>query len=221
MEEKLNPEFIGAQQRLACMLLLDTSSSMNDHNRIESLNEGLRTLLDAIRADDVAPDHVDLAMMTFDSSVKLIHDFLSVDHWQEVPRLKANGLTNMGAALTAAMARIKERKQEYRTHGVAHFQPWLFVLTDGEATDSTDEASAMLREAVRDKKLTVWPIAVGPDVDLEKLSRITNGPAVSLNPAAWKEMFVWIAASMSVVSRSKPREQVELPTMDQWRKLQL
>lgn len=220
MANTLNPEFLTPDQRLACMLLLDTSGSMAGE-RIALLNSGLHTLLQGIREDDLAPKRVDLAIMTFDSSVTLIHDFVNVERWEEIPQLEAHGETCMGAALVEGLRRIQDRKQEYVAHGIPYLRPWMFLLTDGESTDSTDEATEMLRQAQMKKRVTVWPIGVGPDVDLGKLKRITHAPAVGLQEARWKEMFVWMSKSVASVSHSSPGEQIALPTPEQWMKLEV
>src|SRR5262249_20153950 len=142
---------------LACMLLLDTSGSMAGE-RIDLLNQGLRSLVGTLRKDRLARKRVDLAIMTFNDSIKMVHDFRAVDQWDEdVPELQAEGVTNMGAALVDAVGRIRDRKRDYNNNGVPSYRPWLFVLTDGVPTDSTEQASRVLREAQTKGHVTVFP----------------------------------------------------------------
>jgi uncharacterized protein YegL len=217
MTDNLNPEFIiNHEQRLPCMLLLDTSGSM-DGERIGLLNKGLRSLVGALREDGLARKRVDLAVMTFNDSIELVHDFGAVDQWEDsIPEMKAEGVTNMGAALEDAVRRIKARKREYIDNDIPSYRPWLFVLTDGEPTDSTEAASAALREAQKNGQVTVFPVAIGAEVDLEKLGHIAQAKALRLNEARWNEMFVWLVGSLKSVSRSKAGEQAALAPADNW-----
>jgi uncharacterized protein YegL len=217
MTDNLNPEFaINHEQRLACMLLLDNSGSMAGE-RIELLNKGLRSLVETLREDRLARKRVDLAIMTFNDQVEMVHDFRAVDQWDaDVPELQADGVTNMGAALVDALRRIKDRKQDYNNNGVASYRPWLFVLTDGMPTDSTDQASRMLREAQTNGQVTVFPVGVGPDVDLAGLKTIAQAEPCRLNEARWSEMFSWLVQSLKSASRSKPGEQLQLPVVNNW-----
>jgi uncharacterized protein YegL len=196
------------------MVLLDTSGSMKD--RIGPLEEGLQTLLSAIRQDEIACKRVDLAVMTFDSSVSVIHDFGPVDQWSEFLHLQANGQTNMGAALVEAARRIERRRQEYKTNGIPYNCAWLFLLTDGEPTDSMAAASEILRGAEKHKRLNLFPVGVGADVDLEKLKRTTYPRACLLNEARWQEMFVWFSRQLKSASRSKPGGEMSVESPSQW-----
>jgi uncharacterized protein YegL len=217
MVDNLNPEFaVNPEQRLACMLLLDTSGSMAGE-RIELLNKGLRSLVGALREDGLARKRVDLAIMTFNDSVEMVHDFRAVDQWDDgFPELEADGVTNMGAALVDAVRRIKDRKRDYNANGVPSYRPWLFILTDGAPTDSTEAASTALREAQKNGHVTVFPVGVGSDVDLDGLKKISQAEPLRLNEARWNEMFVWLTQSLKSASRSKPGEQFQLPAANNW-----
>lgn len=217
MTDNLNPEFaVNPEQRLACMLLLDTSASMAGE-RIDLLNKGLRSLVGALREDGLARKRVDLAVMTFNDSTELVHDFRAIDQWEDnVPELQADGVTNMGAALVDAVRRIKDRKRDYNNNGVPSYRPWLFVLTDGEATDSTEVASNALRDAQKNGQVTVFPVGVGSDVNLEGLKSIAQAKPLRLDEARWNEMFVWLSQSLKSASKSKPGEQLQLEPVNNW-----
>ena len=102
-----NPE-----PRCACVLLLDTSSSMGGQ-KIEALNKGLKTFEDALKDDEIAKKRVEVAVVTFDSEVKIIQDFVTADEFQ-APELTAQGLTHTGAGIMKALDLIQERKKIYK-----------------------------------------------------------------------------------------------------------
>ena len=79
-----NPE-----PRCPCVLLLDTSGSMQG-DPIKALNQGLQAFKDDLSRDPLASRRVELAVVTFDSHVKVVQDFVTADQFQP-PRLSARG----------------------------------------------------------------------------------------------------------------------------------
>jgi uncharacterized protein YegL len=210
MSTTLNPDFINPEQRLACVLLLDTSGSM-EGGRIEKLGQGVRTLIAALKEDELASKRVDLAVITFDSEVTLVQDFSNPDQW-EAPSFAAGGTTAMGEAIVQALDRLEARKREYKENGIAYYRPWLFLLTDGEPTDSTEVAAERLRAAQQRKQVKVFAVGVGEDVDLGALKEVTGTTPVKLAESKWTEMFQWLSQSVAAVSHSQDTgEQVALP----------
>jgi uncharacterized protein YegL len=61
-----NPE-----PRCACVLLLDTSGSMAGE-KIDALNEGIRTFKEELQGDPLASRRVEVAIVTFDSQVQVV-----------------------------------------------------------------------------------------------------------------------------------------------------
>ncbi|NMG60914.1 VWA domain-containing protein, partial [Geitlerinema sp. P-1104] len=105
-----NPE-----PRCPCILLLDTSGSMSGLP-IDALNEGLETFRDELNKDDLARKRVEVAVVSFDSKVKVVLDFVTADRF-EAPVLAAQGLTSMGTGLQKALELLDERKRQYRDNG--------------------------------------------------------------------------------------------------------
>lgn len=104
-----NPE-----PRCPCVLLLDTSGSMQGAS-IATLNQGLQTFRDDLARDALASLRVEVAIVTFDSTVTVVQDFVTADQF-EPPTLTAQGLTYMGGAIHKALDMIQARKAQYRAH---------------------------------------------------------------------------------------------------------
>src|SRR5207237_3350249 len=120
-------EFAENQEpRCPCVLLLDTSGSMHGA-AIAALNEGLRAFQKDLSNDSLASLRVEVAVVTFDSSVNVAQDFVTADRFQP-PALPARGATHMGAAIHKALDMLGDRKATYRANGVAYYRPLVFLI---------------------------------------------------------------------------------------------
>jgi uncharacterized protein YegL len=195
--------------RVPICLVLDVSGSMSGAP-IKELNEGVKLFFDAICADEVAQYAAEICIVTFGSSVTKTLDFMSVER-QSIPTLSASGSTPMGEGVTMGLNLLEARKEDYKRAGVDYFQPWMVVMTDGEPTDDISAASSRIGSLVAEKKLTVFPIAIGESANLSTLATLSPGrPPLRLQGLNFKEFFTWLSRSVSRVSQSMPGEAVEL-----------
>jgi uncharacterized protein YegL len=202
-----NPE-----PRCPCVLLLDVSGSMQGE-AIDALNEGLRTFKEQLNQDNLARKRVEVAIVTFGSDVKVVQDFVTPDQF-EPPTLSAQGLTHMGAAILQGLEMIEARKGQYRNNGVNYYRPWVFLITDGEPQgepDSiVDQAIQRIRDDEASKRVAFFAVGVAA-ANMTRLSQIVVRSPLKLQGLNFKEMFIWLSASMQRVSQSKPEDQVALP----------
>jgi len=203
-----NPE-----PRCPCVLLLDTSGSMQGAP-IEALNEGLRAFQADLLKDPLASRRVEVAIVTFDTEVRLVQDFVTADHFQP-PTLTAQGMTHMGGAIHKALDMIEARKAQYRASGVAYYRPWVFMITDGEPQGEPEEIVARAAERVRqdeaNKRVAFFAVGV-EGANMERLGQIAVRTPLKLVGLNFVEMFVWLSRSTQAVSRSAvDDQQVALP----------
>jgi uncharacterized protein YegL len=201
-----NPE-----PRCACVLLLDTSGSMAGE-KIDALNEGIRTFKEELQGDPLASRRVEVAIVTFDSQVQVVQDFVTVDAF-EPPLLHASGQTAMGTGILRALELVRERKAVYKRNGIAYYRPWIFMITDGEPTEPDHIVQHAAQEVRREEENRgVAFFAVGVDkANMATLAQISVRQPLKLRGLAFRELFVWLSASMQRVSGSKPGDQVPLP----------
>ncbi|MFJ3466180.1 VWA domain-containing protein [Pseudomonas sp. NPDC090201] len=213
----MKEEFILSQEdlvdnptaRIPICLVLDVSGSM-DGEPLRELQAGVQMFYEAIREDEVAQYAAEISIVTFGSEAKRTVDFMAIDR-QDVPALVADGSTAMGQGVNLALDLLEVRKADYQRAGVDYYQPWMVVMTDGEPTDDISQASKRIHSLSAEKKLTVFPIAIGPGANLDKLAMLSPGrPPLRLKGLNFKEFFMWLSRSVSRVSQSTPGETVTL-----------
>ena len=202
-----NPE-----PRCPCVLLLDTSGSMQGAP-LSALNEGLRTFKTDLAQDPLASRRVEVAVVTFNNEVRVAEDFTTADLF-DPPVLTAGGQTFMGTGINKALDLLQARKAQYRANGIAYYRPWVFMITDGEPQGEVPEqiqrAAERIREDEEGKRVAFFAVGV-EGANLEALSAVVVRPPMKLIGLNFREMFVWLSASMQKVSQSQPNDQVALP----------
>ncbi len=202
-----NPE-----PRCPCVLLLDTSASMTG-TPIQALNDGLETFRDNLITDDLAKKRVEVAIISFDNQVKIVQEFITADQFEN-PVLTAQGQTYMGTAIHKALDMIAARKSEYRNNGITYYRPWVFLITDGEPQGESEkvvkEAGDRIKQEEDSKHVAFFAVGV-EGANMDKLGEIVMRTPLKLRGLDFREMFIWLSASMQQVSHSKVDEQVALP----------
>lgn len=181
---------------------------------IGALNEGLRTFKEELVKDPLASRRVEVAVVTFDSDVKVVQDFVTADRF-EPPMLTAQGLTHMGGAIHKALDLIQARKAQYKANGIAYYRPWVFMITDGEPQGESDSVVERAAQRVKDdeenKRVAFFGVGV-ESANMARLGHIVVRTPVKLIGLNFAEMFVWLSASMQRVSQAKVDDkQIALP----------
>lgn len=206
-----NPE-----PRCPCVLLLDTSYSMNGA-KINQLNDGLVAFQQDLMGDNLAKLRVEVGIVTFGGRVDIVQNFVSAGQFSP-PHLSVNGDTPMGQAINTALNMVQMRKQEYKTNGIAYFRPWVFLITDGEPTDDEWQSAAQrVRKDDADKRVAFFVVGV-QGANKGTLDQIAppNRPSLMLDALKFKELFAWLSASLGNVSRSRPGDEVPLQSPAGW-----
>lgn len=208
--------------RIPVALCLDTSSSMNGAP-INELNAGIREFYKAIKDDEEAFFAAEVAIISFGSGgVSRLQDFCSLAIAPNPPKLISGGMTPMGEGMNLALDLLEKRKSDYKKSGVSYYQPWLVLMTDGEPNGDISQLERAIKrttESVLEKKLTIFPIGIGSGADMQMLARFSpNKPPLKLHGLKFKEFFVWLSQSVSIVSKSQPGDSIKLPTqgIDAW-----
>ncbi len=202
-----NPE-----PRCPCLLLLDVSGSMAGQP-IEQLNAGLVEFQSQLNSDSLAMKRVEVGIVTF-GPVRIEQPFHGAVSFYP-PTLVSQGDTPLGAAIRQGLDMLQKRKDEYRSHGISYYRPWVFLITDGEPTDDWQDAAAAIREGETSKALAFFAVGV-KGANLSKLKQISVREPLMLDGLKFRELFSWLSSSLRSVSRSTPGTDVPLEVPSGW-----
>ena len=198
-------------RRLPVYLLLDTSGSMSGEP-IGAVKNGVQMLVSILRQDPFALETAFLSLITFDSAAKQLVPLTELAAFQ-MPNIAANGMTELGAALSL-LARCIETEIVKTTSDVkGDWKPLIFIMTDGSPTDDWQKG---LNELKKMKTGVIVACAAGPQADTSILKQITE-VVVQLDTAdesTIKAFFKWVSASVSTGSQKVEQGQKEVGGLD-------
>ncbi len=196
-------------KRVAVAICIDTSGSMGGA-KAEQLVAALKSFYQDVDSDPAAHAAAEICIVNFNDGASVIQPYAGIEKVQRDVRVSPGGLTNTGAGVSLALDTLRERKEMYTRHGVRYVQPWLVLMSDGATYpakhyQSRDEAIRRVVGMVDARKLTVIPVAIGADADLNELARFSPEiPPLSRQPLDFKEFFKWLSASLSRASQDHP-----------------
>lgn len=207
-------EFANTEQRLACVLLVDTSSSMSG-DPIQKLNDALGSLRDAMKADDLVRMRVEVAVVSFGDGIHVVSDFATVDHFT-TPVLTTAGLTPMGEAVEKALDMIESRKAEYKQHGIMYYRPWIFMITDGEPQGEPQEVvqQAISRAQTAQEHKHVTFFAIGVENANEQILNQFTPRTLKLRGLEFEKLFEFLSNSFASLVETQPGDQVRMRPPD-------
>lgn len=210
------------EQKCLCVLVLDVSGSMTG-KPIEQLNQGLKEFQKELQNDFVAAQRIEVAIVTFGSSIEtVITPKLSADF--DMPTLRTSGTTKLVDGVRMAINIVEERKKWYRSTGQTYYRPWIMLITDGEPDSDQDiiGLSIEIKDKVNNKGFSFYAVGV-EDYNHSKLSQICHPQTMPLplKGLAFSELFKWLSASISMVSKSVEGETLQLPPSGGWAQVQV
>lgn len=190
-------------RKLPVYLLIDSSGSMNGEP-INSVNEGLRAMMHALRQDPYALETVLLSVVTFDREVKEVFPLTPIEEVQlEEIEPPPSGATHMGEALQYLVKRYSKDITKKKNGAGGSFSPMVFIMTDGKPSDLQlfEEMVIQLKSL---KFASIVGCAAGPKAKMEFLKQFAD-PVVSMestDSSAFSAFFKWVSASIASGNQS-------------------
>ncbi len=214
MDNKHDENF---EQKCLCVLVLDTSYSMDDGS-IDELNAGLKRFQDELLKDKTTRDRLEVAIVTFDSDVKTIQQPALLTDFS-MPTLECNGSTCMIDGISEAIDIVENRKQYYKSHGIPYYRPWIVMMTDGypDSDQDVDGMSSRIKDAHQHKEFVFMGVGVGDSISEDVLKQLAQSdfPPMKMQAVKFCEFFTWLSNSMSGVSNSTGTD-VTIPNPTEW-----
>ena len=214
MDNKNDENF---EQKCLCVLVLDTSYSMDDGS-IGELNAGLKRFQDELLKDKTTRDRLEVAIVTFDSDVKTIQQPALLTDFS-MPTLVCNGSTCMIDGISEAIDIVENRKQYYKSHGIPYYRPWIVMMTDGypDSDQDVEGMSSRIKDAHQHKEFVFMGVGVGDNISEDVLKQLSQSdfPPMKMQAVKFCEFFTWLSNSMSGVSNSTGTD-VTIPNPTEW-----
>lgn len=165
--------------RRACMLVLDTSASMQGVSLVQ-LQDVLQKLVAGLKSEAVTTKALDLGILTLGSKVRRLQEMVPLHRIAVPTRLTAAGPAPVGQAVARALQALESQEAQYRQHGMTFSPSRLVVLGQGRATDDWQPVAAACRDLVHQGKLEIIAAGVGAGADLSVLGAFGDGHPLSL-----------------------------------------
>ncbi len=207
------PQAENFEEKCLCVLALDVSGSMDGKPMFE-LNKGLQQFAADVYNDPALCARLEVGIVTFESHVKVVQEPALVDTF-DMPKLSADGLTNMVAGIRAAMKMVRDRKDYWQAKGITYRRPWIVVITDGEPDDGQDIKS-LHQEIEQHKAVDAFmflPIGI-EGANMKKLAELSEDTPKKLDGLNFAKLFVWLSNSFSKISTAKKGEKVKFNKPD-------
>lgn len=199
-------------RRLPVYLVLDCSASMSGEP-IESVKQCIKALISDLKSEPQALETAFLSVITFDSVARQTCPLTELILFKE-PELVAYGTTALGSGLRVLKECIENEVRFTDKNTKGDWKPLVFLLTDGEPTDSWREHANVLKSK---NMANIIACAAGTNADIKVLKQITENVVVmnTLSAGELAKFFVWVSDSIVMSSRAvdaKPNNNIQLPT---------
>lgn len=205
--------------RLPVALCIDVSGSM-DGAPLGELNRGIATFFDSLRANPLASRSAEVSITLFSDEPELALDFTALKRVTDAPQIEAaEGCTNLAGGVNTALDALDRCRRDMRATGVDHYKPFLVIMSDGAPNvGNHEQAARRVRQLEDQRRIVVFPIGIGDQVDMKVLSLFSKRGALHLKGLNFAAFFEWLSRSVGAVSGSNVGDTVSLPKagMDDW-----
>ena len=204
--------------KLPVCLCLDVSSSMK--NFISELEDGVKKFYDSLKTDEYVrvSCECEIAIVTFDSKVKVLEDFSLVDTKQK-PHLTTSSGTNIVDGVLTSLSILYNKRREYAENNLYYHLPWLVIMSDGKINDCNGLEYVQRMVRSKEDRLTVFVVGIGTDVDMKVLNGFSRRGALHIKKYNFEEFFEWRGEDLCLEIQEDELEHKtdhDTVSMDEW-----
>lgn len=181
-------------KRLPVFVLIDTSTSMRGEP-IETVKNGILSLLDSLCKDPYALETVCLSIITYNAHAEQTLPLTEV-YKIRLPELVAKGRSTLGEALKLLANNVDIKVHKNTPEAKGDWKPLLFLLSDDGYSGSIAKPITEFKK----RKFGVVVVCVtGIKSHINVLSKITNNivQISSTDTTSVESYFKWISSSIS------------------------
>lgn len=205
--------------RLPCCVVADTSGSMSG-TPINQLNAGLKQLGDFVREDALAARSAEICVVSAGEPLVVAVPFTPAAHFHP-PMLQADGGTPLAEAIVLAITATEERIRRYNHFDFDWYRPWILVISDGMANQSSAIPVAVreVRRVENARLMSIFAVGTNREAVL-RLNEFSVRPAEELDGFDFSKLFRWLSEHIIRVNHSMPGDEPDDPDMSRakWRK---
>lgn len=188
-------------RRLPIYFLIDISESMVGE-QIEQVEEGMASIIKAIKTDPYAIETVWISIIVFAGQAKTLVPLQEVVSFYP-PKFPIGGGTSLSKGLVHLMFELRNNIVKTTFEQKGDWKPIVFLFTDGVPTDDTRSA---IEEWKKNWQRTANMVAVsfGDETDTRLLSELTENVMQFKNTSSedYKKFFKWVTDSIKTSSIS-------------------
>ncbi|MNS52246.1 von Willebrand factor type A domain protein [compost metagenome] len=188
-------------RRLPIYFLIDVSESMVGEP-IQQVEEGIATIIQALKSDPVAIETVFVSIIIFAGQARTLVPLQEIISFYP-PRFPVGSGTSLSRGLGHLMFELRKNIITTTAQQKGDWKPIIFLFTDGVPTDDT---TAAINEWKQNWARSTHMVAVsfGEETDTHLLQQLTENVLhfKNTNTAAYKEFFKWVTASIKTSSES-------------------
>ncbi len=160
-----------SRKSLVIFFMIDTSGSMKG-KKMGELNTVMEELIPEIRRVGEADTDVKIAVLTFSTGVSWMYSApISIEEF-EWARLRADGVTSMGAAFKELSARMS--RNGFLNSPSLSFAPVIFLMTDGYPSDDYKAGLKALQSNSWYKYALKAALGIGNEANDDMLAEFTG-----------------------------------------------
>lgn len=188
-------------RRLPIYFVIDISESMVGEP-IQQVEEGLATIIQALKTDPHALETVYISIIVFAGQAKTLVPLQEIVSFYP-PKFPIGSGTSLSKGLEHLMHDLRTNivKTTYETKG--DWKPIIFLFTDGVPTDDSTKAINDWRQNWQ-KTANMIAVSFGNDTDSKLLGQLTDNVLQFKNTSvqSYKEFFKWVTDSIKTSSTS-------------------